>query len=345
MATIGDVAREAGVARSTVSAVVNGRKLVLPDTRARVEAAIEKLHYSVNSGARALATSRTMNLGLVVRFHEAEFSPALATYLVAITDAAREHGYGMLLLTEVDGVAAIRKALAGRHVDGLILLSVVEDDPRIEPIVAEDFPAVLIGMPSQTRGLDAVDLDFAAAGRMLVDHLADAGHREATFLAWPEEVFASGRTYAARFRDASLAQASVRGLRLEVTHCPADPEQARESLRVALSRAGAPQALLVHNDAAIAMLPMVMHDLNLRVPDDRSVVSLHSAELGGLYGLPYTSVESEPERVSTIAVDMIVRRLTEPDAPRGTSTLVPPSLTRRASVVAATPRGLGTGPR
>ena len=52
MATIGDVAHEAGVARSTVSAVLTGRKLVLPDTRARVDAAIAKLDYTVNSGAR-----------------------------------------------------------------------------------------------------------------------------------------------------------------------------------------------------------------------------------------------------------------------------------------------------
>ena len=149
MATIGDVAREAGVARSTVSAVLTGRKLVMPDTRARVEAAIAKLDYSVNSGARALATNRTMNLGLVVRFHEAEFSPALATYIVAVTDAAREHGYGVLLLTEADGAAAIRSALAARQVDGLVLLSVGQDDPRIAPIAAARFPAVLVGMPDR----------------------------------------------------------------------------------------------------------------------------------------------------------------------------------------------------
>ncbi|HEY3436204.1 MAG TPA: LacI family DNA-binding transcriptional regulator [Actinotalea sp.] len=332
MATIGDVAREAGVARSTVSAVLNGRKLVLPDTRARVEAAIEKLDYSVNSGARALATARTMTLGLVVRFHEAEFSPALATYIVAITDAAREHGYGMLLLTETDGAAAIRKAIAGRQVDGLVLLSVVEGDPRIEPLAAADFPAVLVGMPQDTRGLDAVDLDFAAAARMLVDHLVEAGHQEATFLTWPEEVFVSGRTYARRFRDASLDQAGARGMRLELIHCTSGPDQVRDALRAALTRPGAPEALLVHNDAAIAMLPMVMHDLNLAVPDDRSVVSLYSAELGRLYALPYTSVESQPETVSEIAVDLLVRRLADTGAPRGTHRLVAPILTPRASV-------------
>jgi DNA-binding LacI/PurR family transcriptional regulator len=333
VATIGDVAREAGVARSTVSAVLTGRKLVMPDTRARVEAAIAKLNYSVNSGARALATNRTMNLGLVVRFHEAEFSPALATYIVAVTDAAREHGYGVLLLTEADGTAAIRSALAARQVDGLVLMSVVQDDPRIAPIAAAGFPAVLIGMPQDSQGIDAVDLDFAAGARMLVDHLVDAGHREAIFLTWPEEIFRSGRTYAQRFRDSTLDEAHRRGLRLEEIACPTGPDLVRETLRNALSRTDAPQALLVHNDAAVAMLPMVLHELDLRVPRDRSVVSLHSAELGRLYALPYTAVESEPERVSSLAVDMLVRRIAEPGAGSAVSTMVTPRLTRRESVL------------
>ena len=332
MATIGDVAREAGVARSTVSAVLTGRKLVLPDTRARVEAAIAKLDYTVNSGARALATQRTMNLGLVVRFHPAEFSAALATYIIAVTDAARQHGYGVLLLTEPDGAAGIRAALASRQVDGLLLLNVVQDDPRIEPIVAANFPAVLIGMPRDTCGLDAVDLDFAAGARMLVDHLADAGHTEATFLTWPDEMFSSGRTYAERFRDATFSEAARRGLRLDVVPCPADPERARDALRVALSKPEATRALLVHNDAAVAMLPMVLHERGLRVPEDRAVVSLYSAELGRLFALPYTAVESQPARVSTLAVDQLVRRLTRVDESGAVSSLVTPRLTVRGSV-------------
>jgi len=335
MATIADVAQEAGVARSTVSAVLTGRKVVLPETRARVEAAIAKLDYSVDHGARALATRRTMNLGLVVRFHEAEFSPALATYIVAIADAAREHGYGVLLLTQPDGAGAIRAAVAARQVDALVLLNIIQDDPRIGPIVDTGFPAVLIGMPRDTHGIDAVDLDFAAGARVLVDHLADAGHREATFLTWPDEVFQSGRTYAERFRDAALAEAARRRLVLDIVSCPAGPEQVRDALRAALARSIAPRALLVHNDAVVAMLPTVLHELGLSVPDDYSVVSLHSAELGRIFALPYTSVESEPERVSKLAVDILVRRLTAQDGPAAVTTLVAPRLVERASVAPA----------
>jgi DNA-binding LacI/PurR family transcriptional regulator len=329
--TIGDVAREAGVSRSTVSSVLTGRKPVTPPTRVKVEAAIKKLSFSVNSGARALATSRTMTLGVVVRFHEAEFSPALATYLVALSDAARESGYSVLLLTEPDGTAAVRRAIAGRQVDGLILLNVVENDPRLEPISESGYPAVLVGMPHDTRGVDAVDLDFAAAARILVDHLAENGHREASFVRWPEEIYRSGSTYAIRFERAAIQRAGELGMELVPLMGTVAPEEARATLRRHLSSPESPRALLVHNDAAAAMLPFALHDLGLEVPVNCSVVSLHSAELARLYALPFTSVESEPMGVAKTAVELLVGRVASPLDP-ARSVLIAPHLVERGSV-------------
>jgi DNA-binding LacI/PurR family transcriptional regulator len=331
VATIGDVAREAGVSRSTVSSVLTGRKFVTPETRARIEAAIAKLEYSVNTGARALATSRTMTFGVVVRFHEAEFSPALATYLVAFSDAARERGYAVMLLTEPDGAEAVRRAIAGRQVDGLILLNVLDGDPRLEPISRSGYPAVLVGNPEDTRGIDAVDLDFAAAAHLLVDHLADAGHRDAMFVRWPEELYTGGSTYATRFERAALRRAAERGLRLAPVPVPVGPEQVRATLRAALQDPALPKTLLIHNDAAVAMLPFVLGDLGLAVPADRSVVSLHSAELARLYVLSYTAVESDPTAVAEAAVDVLCRRIEAPGAP-AEKRLITPRLERKASV-------------
>jgi DNA-binding LacI/PurR family transcriptional regulator len=329
--TIGDVAREAGVSRSTVSSVLTGRKAVTPMTKVKVEAAIKKLSFSVNTGARALATSRTMTFGLVVRFHEAEFSPALATYLVALSDAARESGYSVLLLTEPDGTDAVRRAIAGRQVDGFILLSVVEDDPRLEPIAQSGYPAVLVGMPQDTKGIDSVDLDFAAAARILVDHLSDKGHREATFVRWPQEIYKAGSTYATRFERAATQRATERGMNLLALSGSVAPEEARSTLRRELSRPESPRALLVHNDAAAAMLPFALHDLGLDVPELCSVVSLHSAELTRLYALPFTSVESEPVGVAQTAVEMLVRRIASQSDP-ARSVLIAPHLVQRGSV-------------
>ncbi|HMR48217.1 MAG TPA: LacI family DNA-binding transcriptional regulator [Arachnia sp.] len=332
MATIGDVASEAGVSRSTVSAVLTGRKFVSPETRARVEIALDKLQFSVNAGARALATSRTMTIGVVVRLHEAEFAPAMAAYLIGLADAARPRGYSILLLTDSDGVGACRRVIAGRQVDGLVLLNVVNDDPRLEPIVAAGFPTVLIGMPTDSRGVDAVDLDFAAGARILVDQLSEAGHREVAFVRWPDSLFLSGATFAIRFADAARARAAERGVRLVEHAVSTEPVEARQQLASVVARDDSPKALLVHHDTAAAMLPFVLNEAGLRVPQDRSVVSLHSAELAQVFALDVTSVASEPVAVAIAAVDLLVRRMGSPDS-TAESRLVQPRLVNRGSVV------------
>ncbi len=316
------------MARSTVSSVLTGRKFVAPATRTRVEAAIAKLNYSVNAGARALATSRTMNIGVVVRFHEAEFIPALAAYLVALSDEAAQQGYYVTLMTDVDGREAVHSAIAGRRVDGLILLSVVEDDPRLEPIVAANFPAVMIGMPQETRGVDAVDLDFAEGARLLVSHLAELGKRRVAFIRWPDELYEAGSTYAIRFAAAARRHARNLGIELTEVPCEGAPEEVRALLREHLQRSSADQAMLIHNDTAVAMLPFAMHDAGITDADDRTIVSLHSAELAALFALPYTSVESAAEAVVRQAVKLLLSRITEPDA-ASTAQLVRPKLIRR----------------
>jgi DNA-binding LacI/PurR family transcriptional regulator len=250
---------------------------------------------------------------------------------VALSDAAAESGYSVTLLTDADATGAVRRAIASRHVDGLVLLSVVEDDPRLEPIVEAGFPAVLIGMPTDPRGVDAVDLDFAAGARLLVDHLAQAGHRAATFVRWPDNLYEAGSTYAIRFAAAARDQAALHGLRLEEIPGMVGPEAVRTLLVRHLQRADSPPAMLVHNDAAVAMLPFALHDAGLSVPADRSVVSLHSAELARLYALPYTSVESEAEGVVRAAVAVLVLRIGEPGRPQ-VSRLVSPHLEHRGSV-------------
>ena len=66
MANIYDVAKEAGVSRSTVSRVLNNRKEVNIETREKIQKAMEKLNYQPNSNARSLATNRNNAIGVII---------------------------------------------------------------------------------------------------------------------------------------------------------------------------------------------------------------------------------------------------------------------------------------
>lgn len=343
MATIGDVARQAGVSRSTVSSVLTGRKFVRPETRQRIELAIEELNFRVNSGARALATSRTMIIGVIVQLHGGEFGPALAPFLVSLSDSARAAGFDVLLVTEQDTLAAIHRLAYERRVDGIVLLNVVDEDSRLAALRQHDLPAVLLGMPRDAGGIDAVDLDFAAAARGLVNHLYEHGHREALFVRWAPMMFEQRHSFVLRFSDAALARAAELGMRLVPVDCPVEPELVPAALAEALTGRGDATAVLVHNDAATALLPTVLHAVGLEVPRDLSVVSIHSAELGRSFALPFTSVETVPGEVSGLAVGALLRRMASSDdeALDVTRELLTPQITDRGSVAVLDPAAGG----
>jgi len=314
MATIGDVARRAGVSRSTVSYALSGKRSISAETRERIHEAIVELGFTPNAGARALATSQTMVIGLFVHFFADEFSPAMLQYVLPISDAAREAGYDILMATETDGPQALRRIASSEMVDGIILLNVAHNDARIPVLRQARQPGSTVGLPSNTDGVDVFDLDFEESARMLVEHLRERGHRSIILITPQQHVFERGGAYAWRFRDAALERASRYGIQMfsyaGETRQPAVNRQLNEILDARTEAT----AMIVHNDAAIAALPSVLHDRGIGVPDDLSVVGIFSEEFGRLFSLPYTAVETSPDELGRSAVQALVRRMVDPAA-------------------------------
>ncbi len=177
MVNIADVAKAAGVSRSTVSYALSGNRPISQETRSRIDAAIAELGFTVNAGARALATAQTMVLGLLLQFMTTS-SPGHAAVHPRCVDGARELGYDILMVTDDHGPDAVRRITSSNMVDGVVLLDVAHDDPRLPPLRAARQPGALVGLPKDTEGVDVFDLDFGEAARQLVDHLHGLGHRD-----------------------------------------------------------------------------------------------------------------------------------------------------------------------
>jgi len=310
--TIGDVARAAGVSRSTVSYALSGKRTISAETRRRIDEAIATLNFTPNAGARALRTSQTMVLGLLLQFHEDEFAPAMLQYVLPITDAARAMGYDILMMTEPDGAAALTRVAQSAMVDGLILLDVTHDDPRLDVLRKAPQPGVLVGLPGDADGLDVFDLDFADAARTLVDHLHSLGHQDIALITPPRPVYERGGAYAWRFRDAALERAAQHGIQITALYGESRQPAIDQSLHALLDQMTTTTALIVHNDATIAALPSLLHRRGIEVPADLSVVSLYSKDFARSFSLPYTAVESSPDKLGRRAVEQLGRRIRDP---------------------------------
>lgn len=333
MVNIGDVARAAGVSRSTASYALSGKRPTSPEVQARVAAVVRELGYTPNAGARALALSQTMVIGLLAQFYEDEFAPAMLQYILGVSNTARELGYDILLVTEERGAQALRRITDSRMVDGIVLLNVAENDERLPILREAPQPGALVGLPRDCTGVDVFDLDFEEAGRLMIGHLADLGHRELLLVSQPEHVVERGGAYVWRLQNAALEEARARGVTLRTsfgsTH---QPEVGRE-LHALLDAHPQVSGLLVHNEAAAAALPSVLHARGAESPRDLSVVGRYSDEFARTFSLPYSSVESAPDLLGSMAVRHVVRRIEVPaarDEPHVVE-LIPPRLVDRGS--------------
>ncbi|MEO5533887.1 MAG: LacI family DNA-binding transcriptional regulator [Pseudolysinimonas sp.] len=312
MATIEDVARVAGVSRSTVSYALSGKRSISRATQDRIEAAIADLGFTVNAGARALATSQTMSIALLSQFHQDEFAPAMLQYIRSVSDAARELGYDVLFVTDTDGAAAVKRITSSNMVDGVVLLDVTHADPRLGLLRAARQPGATVGLPGDVEGLDIFDLDFAESARLIIDHLYGLGHKEVVLISPPEHVFERGGAYGWRFRDAAVERAGGYGMRIHTYYGESQQPAIGTNINSILDARPTATALVVHNDATIAALPLVLMARGVKVPEDLSVVSLYSTDFGRIFSLPYTAVESSPDVLGRLAVEQLVRRINDP---------------------------------
>jgi DNA-binding LacI/PurR family transcriptional regulator len=223
----------------------------------------------------------------------------------------------------------------------VVLLNVAENDVRLPVLRGAEQPGALVGLPADCSGLDVFDLDFAEAGRLMVDHLARLGHREAILVSQPEHVVERGGAYVWRLRDAAAADAARRGIRLHTAFGSARQPAIGRDLAALLDAHPQATAMLLNNEAAAAALPSILAARGLSAPADLSVIGRYSDDFATTFSLPFTSIDSAPDRLGRMAVRQLVRRIehangrAEPHVVR----FVSPELVDRGSTAPPRPSG------
>ncbi|WP_414636262.1 LacI family DNA-binding transcriptional regulator [Actinophytocola sp.] len=338
MAKIDDVARHAGVAPSTVSYVLSGKRAISEETRQRVLKSIQVLGYQPHAGARALASNRSNVLALFVPLRTGMHVPVIMQFAISVVTAARQFEHDVLLLTADEGVKGLERVAGTSLVDALIVMDVELHDPRLPVLRALKRPSVLIGVPDDAEGLHCIDLDFAAAGAACLDHLADLGHRRVALIGSPPEVYERETGFATRLSTGFTDAAARRSVAATTHPCEATPVGAKTVVAQLLDEHPDLTAVVVHNEPVVEPVLRSFAEAGREVPADLSVVAVCPDELAVRVTPGLTSVAIPAEEIGRMAVQAVMGLLNHPENdPNGAPTLVQPQLTVRDSTAKPRP--------
>lgn len=310
MANINEVAAAAGVSISTVSYALSGKRRVAPDTRRRIEEAVRELGYSPNAGARMLAGRRTQIFALTEPLRKDTHAPTHMAFVLATAVAARRNDYDVLLLTDEEAHAGMRRVAANGLVDAILVLDVAPDDPRVQLARQIQTPTVFIGIPKDNEGLVCVDLDFEAAAARAVDLLVDAGHTSIGLIGQVETAYEKSN-FPPRVRASFLERAAERGVvaGYGTSGVTRASRTAARAAAAALLDAGV-TGLVLHcaDDAHVGVLAELA-ERGLRVPDDVSVISVGATFDTTTLSTPLDSIPLVPEASCELAVSLALQAL------------------------------------
>lgn len=266
-----DVAEAAGVSISTVSFVLNDTKPVAPATRARVEAAIATLGYRRNAFARGLASRRTHMIALAHPQLDEVFSPTLIEFITGAAAEARSLGYHVLLVPSDHNGDEVSTLIEEGLVDGVLLMGLLLDDPRVERLRRLNAPFSMIGRNAEPADIPHVDIDIHQAIAEALDHLQGLGHRNIAFIT-DENAPQSGLSYRAR---AAYEQLCIdRSLPSCAVTCEHSPRAGQEAIRRIMNAHRETTAVVVQNERAAFGVMSGLGQLGYSVPDQVSVVSV-----------------------------------------------------------------------
>lgn len=297
-----DVAVLAGVSHQTVSRVINGTGNVAPDMRARVEVAIERLRYRRNPAARALATSRSMNIG-VVSYGLAQYGPSLA--LKGIADEARAAGYATSLvsLADVDRVN-MREALdhlIADSVDGIIILAPIDAALTAMEGLDSGTAPLVIWRPGADEGEHRVVTDEVAGARLATEHLLSLGHATVHHASGPQGWLGT----AARLRG-WFSALSEHGLVAHPAVVGDWTTQSGYDAGAKMARDPRVTAVFAANDQMALGVIKAMADAGRSVPGEVSVVGFDGVPESEFFRPSLTTVRFDFADVGRRAVDHIL---------------------------------------
>ena len=329
-----EVAEQAGVSVTTVSHVINNSRPVNPETRTRVEQAMQVLGYQPNVLARSLRRGKTHTIGVILPDNA---NPYFAEVVRGIEDTSFSLGYSVMLCNsdnDLEKEHLYTNVLIEKQVDGIIFVAAGLSEENIKNLQKRGVPSVLVDRQVQGVEIDSVFADNQAGGFLAVNHLVDQGHTAIACITGPMGVLSSSERIVG-YRQA-LEAAGIH---------PAPGWVVEGDFQVQSGYAGAeqlwkfdntPSAIFACNDLMAIGAYRFAHEKQLRIPQDLSIIGFDDIRLAEFTNPPLSTIRQSKAKMGAQAADLLLGRIANGNQ-SFRQEIIPVQLVERASTAQILP--------
>lgn len=332
MATIKEVAERARVSVATVSRVVNNSGYVSADLRERVEEAMYALNYKPSALARSLRRQETHTIGVLVpQLNQPFFS--ILTFAMEKTLFASDYRT-LVCSSEEDALkeAAYIDILLRQRVDGVVLVPTGRSAENINRLLQARIPVVLIDRDLPGLPINRVLSDNHGGAYAGVKHLIELGHRQIALIGGPphsQAIQARTEGAAHAFQEAGIEIDP----NLVVIDTRYELDIGYRAARRLMQYRQPPTAIFALTDVIAVGVLHAAAELDLRLPDDLSVMGFDDIPLASYVIPPLTTVAQPIYEMGQTAVEILMRHLRDRDAPLETIKLDTQIVMRKSTAV------------
>jgi DNA-binding LacI/PurR family transcriptional regulator len=331
--TTNDIARAAGVSRTTVSHILNKhpRVSLSEKTRERVLAAARKLGYVPNSAAQMLVTGRSQTIGLVLsRPDLASIDAFLPSMIYVLNDACRSRGYRLLMeaIRDQESADAYLDLAKSKRTDGLIVVNPRKGDAALRKIIESKFPILIFGSSGHPNE-NSMGTDGKEASRQATAHLLSLGHQRIAHISYAPLVHVPARSRFEGYRKA-LRAANIPFDQKLFAEGDFSCESGYLAMRQILAAKGKPTALFAGNDTLALGAMAAVRQAGFSIPEDFAVVGYDDIPVAAFASPPLTTVRSYAVEQGKIVGEAVIDLVNGKEQGRRTE-IVPLELVIRES--------------
>lgn len=306
--TISDVAKHAGVSKSTVSQYLNGRYEYMSEhTRKKVEYSIRELNYRPNIIARSLSQKSTFTVGIIV----ANILHSFSTHIIrAIELNFNKHGFHTIVCNADDEPEKERQyieMLMAKQVDGMIIFPTGDNLDLYEQMKKKKYPIVFMDRTIEGLGIPSILLENEQAAEMAVKALTDNGHSRIAMLTAPITRNITPRLERIDGYKKALVSRGIQ-VKDEYIHS-VEVEEMKVSLRNMFKLDQRPEAIIAGSDRVLVEILNFAKENQFVIPQDLAVIGIDDVSFANLFTPQLTTISQPTTQMANKAVELLLQQI------------------------------------